>query len=238
MDCRTPSEAAILPPPPPTSWSDIDDYRKEVTLSLFTTRANAVKSIRKAQQRYKRQYDRNAGTVEYSVGQWVLVRFPADETGRNRKPSRPWHGPYRVVAIKDPDITVANIYFPRDKQITVHQSRMKHCPTNFPAAFYWYGGKQKGQGKIPKWVENLLADHQDGKTDQATDMGICEEEADGNSEVGEQLEAETDTCLEKTETPQPKQGAHEKLSRTVSTGYSLRKNPLPSRKLIVSQARD
>ena len=49
MNCRTPFEAAILPPPL-TSWSDIDDYRKEVILSLFTTRANAVK---KAQQQYK-----------------------------------------------------------------------------------------------------------------------------------------------------------------------------------------
>ena len=59
-----------------------------------------------------------------------------------------------------------------------------------------------------KWVENLLADHQDNKTNQVTDIGICEEEADGNSEVGAQLEVETDTRSEEAETSQPKQGAN------------------------------
>jgi len=47
-DCRTPSEVAI-PPPFPMSWSDVADYREELTLSLTTARANAVKNIRKAQ---------------------------------------------------------------------------------------------------------------------------------------------------------------------------------------------
>ena len=154
MDCRTPSEAAILPPPP-TSWSDIDDYRKELEV------------------------------------------------------------------------------------------RVKHCPTDFPAGFYWYGGKQRGQGKIPKWVELLLADLQDGKTNQANDTGICEEEADDDSEKGAQLEAEAGINLEEAETPQPRQGANEypskKPARNISAGYSLRRHPRPSRKLIdpqVVQARD
>ena len=57
--------------------------------------------------------------------------------------------------------------------------------------------------------------------------------------MGVQLEVETDTSLEEAETPQPKQGANEyskeKPPRTVFTGYSLKKNPGPSRKLIVSQ---
>ena len=96
------------------------------------------------------------------------------ETGRNRKLSRPWHGPYRVVTVKDPDISVTKIYFPHDKQITVHQSRVKHCPANFPAGCYWYGGKQRGQGRILKWVENLLADHQDDKTNKVTNASNCE----------------------------------------------------------------
>ena len=79
MDLHTPSEAAILPPSK-SSWVDTDDYRDQVTLSLSIARDNAVKSIRKAQQRYKCQHDHNAMVVTFAVGQWVLIRFPADES--------------------------------------------------------------------------------------------------------------------------------------------------------------
>ena len=92
-------------------------------------------------------------------------------------------------------------------------------------------------------MENLLADHQDEKTNKA----ICEEEADSTSEVDIQLEAETDPGTKEVETPQPKHGANEHPAgnppRTVSTSYSLRKNARPSSnyKLIdsqVTEARD
>lgn len=46
-----------------------------------------------------------------------MVRFPADETGKQRKLSWPWHGPYRV---RDPDIVVSKVYFPRKESINVH----------------------------------------------------------------------------------------------------------------------
>lgn len=29
-------------------------------------------------------------------------------------------------------------------------------PDNFPAGYYWYGGKQKGPGRPLKWVERFL----------------------------------------------------------------------------------
>ena len=76
------------------------------------------------------------------IGDWVLIRFPADETGRNHKLSRQWHGPFRVTAIKGPDIEALNIYFPQDDVILVHQTRVKACPQNFPGRFYWYGGRR------------------------------------------------------------------------------------------------
>ena len=73
-----------------------------------------------------------------------------------RKLSRPWHGPFRVVSREDPDITVSNVYFPNDTQIKVHQNRVSHCPKEFPAGYYWYGGKRKGTGAPPAWMDNLL----------------------------------------------------------------------------------
>ena len=76
----------------------------------------------------------------HRIGDWVLVRFPQEESGRQRKLSRPWHGPYRVTERHDPDVTVVKIYFPEKGPIQVHQSRVCPCPFELPAGFYWYGG--------------------------------------------------------------------------------------------------
>ena len=86
----------------------------------------------------------------------MLVRFPQDKSGQFRKLSKPWHGPYRVLERKNPDVVVAKVYHPQHGQICVHQSRVCRCPDDFLAWYYWYGGKQKGPGRPPKWVERLL----------------------------------------------------------------------------------
>ena len=226
MDCKTPSEAAYIPPSS-LQLTDIEDYKDEVTLVLSSARTEAAKSIQRAQQRYKKQYDRKSNTTKYHTGEWVLVRFPAEETGRNRKLSRPWHGPYRVTTVRDPDITVANVYFPQDKLITIHQTRVKSCPSNFPAGFYWYGGKRQGVGKVARWVENLLSDDLDNEKNQ--------------QEIDDQDEAHVD--LEPENNAVNIQGTHKKLvpdnSATTrrATPYNLRKHCCPSRKAI-EQARD
>ena len=46
------------------------------------------------------------------IGNWVLVRFPSEETGHQRKLSRPWHGPYRVTSSNATNITATMVYFP------------------------------------------------------------------------------------------------------------------------------
>ena len=86
----------------------------------------------------------------------MLVRFPQDESGRLRKLSRPWHGPYRVISIDDPDIILSKIYYPQHDPIKVHQSRVKHCPPDLSAGSFWYGSKRSGPGRPPKWTEKLV----------------------------------------------------------------------------------
>ncbi len=99
----------------------------------------AAKSIRQDQQRHKTLYDRKATTRDFKLGDWVLVRFPQEETGKLRKLSRPWHGPYRVVSKREPDVTVVKVYAPQDGQIQVHQGRVSHCPPHFPTGFFCIG---------------------------------------------------------------------------------------------------
>ena len=171
VDCRSPSEAAYLPPSS-TVPTDVCDYRKELMVSLTSARELATSTLQKAQSRYKRQYDRTARNTSLSIGDWVLIRFPQEESGRWRKLSRPWHGPYRVIKKFDPDITCVKVYFPQEGQICVHQSRVCACPREFPAGWYWYGGRRKGPGHPPKWVDQLLDQGVQGNhSGQSSDQG-------------------------------------------------------------------
>ena len=101
IDCRTPIKAALLPSTP-LQPTDMEDYREEMILSLSSAREIAVKTLQKAQKKYKTHYDRKSTQTDYRVGEWVLVRFPHEETGKYRKMSQPWHGPFRVIARNDP----------------------------------------------------------------------------------------------------------------------------------------
>jgi len=101
-----PSTAALLPPSS-MQLSDVADYK---TLALSIARNTAAKCIQQAQKCYKKQYDRTATTTNYHIGKWVLVRFPAEESGRYRKLSRSWHGSYCATQILNPDIAVTNSF--------------------------------------------------------------------------------------------------------------------------------
>ena len=155
MDCRSPTEAE-LSPPLNSSETDVTAYREELMKSLSLCRNLAAETIQKAQEKYKLQYDRKAKADRYRIGEWVLIKFPHEESGKQRKLSRPWHGPYRIMSLTDMDITAIRIYFPEDGHIKVHQSRVSPCPVGFPAGYYWYGGNKQGPGRPPKWLERLL----------------------------------------------------------------------------------
>ena len=156
MDLRTPTEAALLPPAP-VEPGDVDNYREEVILSLSSARKLAEESIQRAQQKYKSAYDLKAMERDYRIGDWVLVRFPQEETGKLRKLSRPWHGPYRIVSRSDRDVTVSKVYHPQEGSIQVHQSRVSPCPPHFPAGYFWYGMVTSGMVHDATALGDLLS---------------------------------------------------------------------------------
>ena len=67
QDCRSPTEAALLPPSSLESM-ELTDYRRELIQSLSTARELAAKNIQKAQAQYKKQYDKKAKSLPYLVG--------------------------------------------------------------------------------------------------------------------------------------------------------------------------
>ena len=59
-----------------------EDYREEVILSMSSVRELAAKGTQKAQKRYKTKYDHKSIKKKYQVGDWVLVKFQHEETGK------------------------------------------------------------------------------------------------------------------------------------------------------------
>lgn len=173
LDLKSPTAAALLPPDP-LDPTDLGSYREELVLSLSSARELAVTSIREAQRHYRHQYDMKAKVVEYQLGDWVFVRFPSEETGKKRKLSRPWYGPFRVIAQRDPDLTVSKVYFPEDPSLQVHKLRVCRSPDMLPAGFYWYGARCWSPGRTPSWLQRMLTmsssgDHEDVSTSPEED---------------------------------------------------------------------
>ena len=166
-DLRSPVEAELLTTehqPPLTA----EDYREQLVQTLASSRQLAETTIRKAQKRYKGQFDRRAQQRHYRVGDWVMVKFPQEEQGKMRKLSHPWHGPYRVVERSDPDLSVLKVYYPQEGTIQVHQERICFCPPELPVGYFWYGTRRHSVGRPPRWVQNLL---QKGTAESLVDPG-------------------------------------------------------------------
>jgi len=113
--------------------------------------------------------------------------------------TRNYHGgkrpkPETITEVKDPDITVSKEYFPQEKSIQIHQSRVQLCPSNFPASYYWYSSKRAGPGRPPKWVDHLMT------TDQLLEVRGSSDEDNKNNDV-EDNEPESEAVQTAPSTP-------------------------------------
>ena len=151
-----------------------------------------------------------------------------------RKLARPWHGPYRVTEVNEPDINVSNMYHPKKETIKIHQSRVKHCPVDFPAGFYWYGGKRKGPGRPPKWVEQLLAGKDaDKAVDKEAEIDVTKASTEhrdltiGNDKIEISDESHGVIVDESARVPRAN---NDTQPRAKSTRYGLRQHPQCNKK--------
>ena len=65
------------------------DYREQLVQTLTSLKQLAETTIRKAQTRYKGQFDRKAQQPHYTVGNWVMVNFPQEVTRENEETLAP-----------------------------------------------------------------------------------------------------------------------------------------------------
>ena len=128
---------------------------------------------------------------------------------------------------------MANVFFPGDAPIRVHQNRVAHCPREFQAGYFWHSGKRKGTGKPPKWVEKLL---QEPLSEEG--LELQEEDIESDSEATREIDAsqvepaDGDALVEPEPVGVIKQGTLEVTStpRDKGTRYTLRRTiKLPRR---------
>ena len=99
---------------------NVAKYREGLVKSLSSARELASQGIHQAQRKYKNHFDKKAAQRDYRVEDWLLVKFPSDEAGHIWKLARPWHGPYHVVRVSEPDVTVEKVYHLQDVPVQVH----------------------------------------------------------------------------------------------------------------------
>ena len=223
VDLRSPTEAAIAPAEA-VHGCDVTDYKQELILSLSSARELAVTNIREGQQRNKERYDQRVHTKKLKVGDWVLVRFPQEESGKQRKLSKPWHGPYRIIQKTESDVTTVPVHFPESGSIQVHISRVSPCPLKWPVGFYWYGGNRLSRGKVPSWVDRLL---EVGKEAPIEDIQDNQDEDDTNKEV-EDVNNETKEGTEEEIEEDTEEGIEEETENNHTSGVAPKEGAPPT----------
>ena len=134
-DAHLPTEAALSPPPQRYPL-DATDYRTEFTTHMSDAWELAQGNIKKAQKHQKKYYDQQSRTIDFSPGDRVFVYMPSARSGPAWKLSRPFHGPYRVVNVKENGVEVRPVDRPQSDLIRVSLNRVRKCPAELGDEFY------------------------------------------------------------------------------------------------------
>ena len=105
---------------------EVPEYVEQVGLSLRTAYNKIRQNIEEAHKANKSRHDRKSSGCNFAVGDLVWLYVPAIKTGRTKKFSCLWRGPYTII-----DKTSAVNYriqlLGSTKTVVVHQNRLKTC---------------------------------------------------------------------------------------------------------------
>ena len=106
---------------------DIDDYKSELMVNLSQAWKTARDNIKVAQANQQTQYNKKSRDVNLKVGDRVMVLMPMETTGDRRKLARPFHGPFRVLALTPTNAEVRLVDDPKAASIFVALDRVRLC---------------------------------------------------------------------------------------------------------------
>lgn len=121
------------------------------------------------------------------------------------------------------------MYFPLENQIQVHQSRVRPCPPEVPAGYYWYGKSKKGPGHPPKWIDQLAPN--EGSVSEGDIVDQEQEDPESNAEdcpptSEDESSTSEDELPDNIDIDSATESSHT-FTRAQSTRYGLRKKISP-----------
>ena len=143
-DARLPTETALSQPESPPYLVDVEDYRTHLVSRMSHAWKLAQERIQQAQKAQKTQYDRRVTGGPLKVGDRVMVYQPNDMQGKTWKLARPYHGPYRIIALTPNNAEVTLVDHPKDPAIFVSLDRVRPCYPELGDTS-WTGGKKRAR---------------------------------------------------------------------------------------------
>lgn len=123
-DPQLPTELALAP----TVARDevqLDDYKSRMVQLMSEAWNLAQKTLKKSQQRQKKQHDKHARNADFKPGDRVYVFMPALKRGPAHKLALPYKGPYRVLQLFENGAELQLIDHPRAQTIRVALNRLR-----------------------------------------------------------------------------------------------------------------
>jgi hypothetical protein len=108
--------------------TDLTDHQmlSEYILKLHKAREVASSNMLLAQDKMKKQYDKKASDLKYSIGDYVYCYFPDILVGGSRKFCKTFSGPYILIEkVSDVNFKIAQAYNNKVLKNTVHVNRFK-----------------------------------------------------------------------------------------------------------------
>ena len=112
---------------------------------LYWRGTPAKVTVRELKSVINTEYDKTAKNSKLKLGDWVLVDLLSSRW--DRKLSQPWHGPYRVISRRDPNIVGTTFQMIQISKFTNHESNIvQHL------FLLRYRNKRAKPGRPPKHV--------------------------------------------------------------------------------------
>ena len=151
-ECRLPLDTALIPTV--TSGTTHEQHLRRIIENQKVCRELVKENTLKAQQKFKRYYDKTAATPKFMVRDNVWLYNPKTEPGKSPKLTRKWTGPYYISEkLSEVNFRLRNLATHQAVKSVVHANRLR--PYTNPAL------RPTNPSGLPDRIQQLEMDDQE-----------------------------------------------------------------------------